>query len=179
MTSLEERVGAMARRLALLEAEGAIRRVTASYFRLCDTLGPQTPMAQLGALFARDAVWEGHGRYRKAFGRHEGRDAIVAMLASYADSAHFQLNGHYLSSEAIDVTDDKRAVGRWMMLQISTYHDGRSDFRSAALTIDFAMEEGAWRIARFVTENIFSRDVGPWNDESAISVPQADAKEGA
>ena len=46
-----------------------------------------------------------------------------------------------------------------MMLQVSTYRDGRSDLRSAALTLDFAVEDGAWRIARFVTENIFSRDV--------------------
>jgi hypothetical protein len=60
-----------------------------------------------------------------------------------------------------------------MMLQVSTYHDGRSDLRSAALTLDFAVQDGAWRIARFVTENIFSRDVGPWNDEAPISVPEA------
>jgi len=179
VTPVEEQIEGMARRLALLEAEGAIRRAAAEYFRLCDTLGPQTRMDRLGALFARDAVWEGRGRYRKAFGRHDGRAAIVAMLSSYADSAHFQLNGHYLSSEAIEVTGNAHAVGRWMMLQISTYRDGRSDFRSAALTIDFTMEDGAWRIARFVTENIFSRDVGPWNDEAAISVPQTDAEEGA
>jgi hypothetical protein len=34
-------------------------------------------------------------------------------------------------------------------------------------------------MSRFVTENIFSRDVGPWNDEADISVPQQDAEEGA
>lgn len=170
---------ALSRRVALLEAEGAIRRVAADYFRLCDTLGPATPMEALGALFTRDALWEGKGRYRKAFGRHEGRDAIVAMLGSYASPPHFLLNGHYLSSEAIDVEDESHATGRWMMLQVSTYRDGRSDLRSAALTIEFAYEEGAWRMARFVTENIFSRDVGPWNDEAAISVPQPNAEEGA
>lgn len=169
---------ALERRIALLEAEGAVRRLVMTYFRLCDTLGPATPMEALGGLFTRDALWEGRGRYRKAFGRHEGRDAIVAMLAGYADPPHFAMNGHYLSSEAIDVTDEGSATGRWMMLQVSTYRDGRSDFRSAALTIDCVVEDGAWRIARFVTENIFSRDVAPWNDEAAISVPQPHAEEG-
>jgi hypothetical protein len=170
---------ALSERIALLEAESVLRRIVAAYFRFCDTLGPQTPMEALGALFTRDAVWEGVGRYRKAFGRHEGRDAIVAMLGTYATPPHFVLNGHYLSSEAIEVHDDSSAIGRWMMVQISTYRDGRSDLRSAALTIKFRREDAEWRMARFVTENIFSRDVGSWNDEVAISVPQPHAEEGA
>lgn len=163
---------AISARLARLEAAEAVRRVTMRYFRLCDTLGPQTPFDELGALFARDAVWEGRGRYRKAFGRHEGRDAILAMLASYAEPQHFVLNAHYLSSEDIVVTGAEMARAGWMMLQVSTYRDGRSDLRSAALTLDFIVEEGTWRIARFGTENIFARDVGPWNDEAPISVPE-------
>lgn len=158
-------------RLARLEAADAVRRVAMRYFRLCDTLGPQTPFDELGALFTRDAVWEGRGRYRKAFGRHAGRDPIVAMLAAYSDPPHFALNAHYLTSENILVTGQEAASGSWMLLQVSTYRDGRSDLRSAALVLDFVVEEGAWRIARFVTENIFSRDVGSWNDEAPISVP--------
>ncbi|WP_242127178.1 nuclear transport factor 2 family protein [Sphingobium sp. Sx8-8] len=175
----ESALAILSRRVALLEAEGAVRRVVMDYFRLCDALGPSTPMDSLGGLFARDAVWEGKGRYRKAFGRHQGREAIVAMLASYTDPPHFRMNGHYLSSETIDVLDAGHATGRWMMLQVSTYRDGRSDFRSAALSIDCVFEEGAWRMSRFLTENIFSRDVGPWNDEADISVPHHDAEEGA
>lgn len=159
-------------RLVRLEAMASVRGVATRYFRLCDTLGPDTPFDELGALFARDAVWEGRGRYRKAFGRHEGRAAIVAMLAAYADPPHFALNAHYLSSEDIVVTGEETATAGWMMLQVSTYRDGRSDLRSAALTLDFVIEDGAWRIARFVTQNIFSRDVGPWNDEAPISVPE-------
>lgn len=158
-------------RLARLEAETAMRGVVARYFRLCDTLGPQTPLDELGELFTPDAIWEGAGRYRQAFGRHEGRSAIVTMLAAYADPPHFTLNAHYLASEAIEVWDAGHSTGRWMMLQTSTYRDGRSDFRSAALTIDMALDTGGWRIARFRTENIFSRDVPAWNDGAAISVP--------
>lgn len=162
-------------RLTRLESVEDVRRTTMKYFRLCDTLGPDTSFDELGALFAREAVWEGRGRYRRAFGRHEGREAIVKMLAAYADPPHFTLNAHYLSSEDIEITAAGCATGRWMMLQVSTYRDGRSDLRSAALVLDFVIEDGRWRIARFVTENIFSRDVGPWNDEAPISVPDQPA----
>lgn len=168
-------------RVARLEAEGAIRLVVATYFRLCDTLGPQTDWAAMEALFTRDAVWAGRGRYARAFGRHEGRSAIIAMLRAYADPAHFILNAHYLASESITVHAEPGAgaSASWMMLQISTYRDGRSDLRSAAIAIEMAREDGAWRIARFTTDNIFSRDVGPWNDEAPISVPDTSERQGA
>jgi hypothetical protein len=172
-------LAAVEQRVARLEAEGAIRLVIATYFRLCDTLGPQTDWAAMQALFTHDALWEGRGRYKHAFGRHEGREAIIAMLRSYADPAHFVLNGHYLASEIVSVSGEDAASAGYMMLQVSTYRDGRSDLRSAALHIDLAREDGAWRIARFVTENIFSRDVGPWNDEAPISVPHPTQEESA
>lgn len=171
MTQANELDGLL-KRLSRLEAVDAARNVAMRYFRLCDSLGPDTPLDELGALFTRNAVWEGRGRYRKAFGRHEGRQAIVAMLAGYANPRHFKLNAHFLSSEAIEA-DGLTAAGQWTMLQVSTYHDGRSDLRSAALKLDFIVEDGCWRIARFMTTNIFSRDVGPWNDEASISVPDA------
>lgn len=163
--------------LAILKAERAVRAVVMRYFALCDRLSPDTPFDELGACFTHDAVWEGRGRYRAAFGEHRGREAIVAMLAGYAgDPPHFAMNAHFLSSETIEVGGGG-AVGRWMMLQTSTYHDGRSDLRSAALTIRCAVEDGEWRIAHFVTENIFARDVDPWTDAAPISVPEVKAEE--
>lgn len=164
-------VPTLADRVARLEAEGAIRLVVATYFRLCDGLGPETDWAAMEALFTRDALWEGRGRYRSAFGRHEGRSAIITMLRTYADPPHFVLNAHYLSGEIITVHDENNATASWMMLQVSTYRDGRSDLRSAAIAVEMAREDGMWRIACFTTQNIFSRDVGPWNDEAPISVP--------
>ena len=160
-------------RLARLEAEGAIRFCIARYMALCDTLGPDTPMEELGALFTRDAVWAGKGaRYVASCGGHGGRDAIVAMLGSYrGPPPHFAMNAHYLSSETITLIDDVSARGGWMMLQCSTYADGRSDLRSARLDVHFALEEGAWRIARFETENLFSRPISRGDDPAPIPVP--------
>lgn len=173
--SLEADIAALQGELALLRAEREVRAVVMRYFRLCDTLGPETPLDALGLCFTRGALWEGRGRYQQAFGRHEGREAIVAMLGSYAAPvAHFAMNAHFLSSEAIVIEGLDAAVGQWSMLQTSTYRDGRSDLRSAGLTIHCAVEDGAWRIAHFITENLFARDVDHWSDIAPISVPEAD-----
>ena len=103
-------------------------------------------------------------RYGAAFGGHTGRDAIVAMLDSYRGPVpHFAMNAHFLTSETITV-GDSTAEGSWVMLQTSTYADGRSDLRGARLSVRFAREESAWRIAVFETENIFSRPVDRWDE---------------
>lgn len=160
-------------RLEVLEAESAVRRLAARYFQICDHLGPETPFEELGDLFTADAVWEGKGRYAKAFGRYEGRGAIVEMIRSYCLPApHFAMTGHFFSAEHI-VVDGEAATGQWMMLQTTDYADGRADLRSAKLTFGFAIEGATWRIARFVTENIFSRRTERWSDAETIPVPQS------
>jgi hypothetical protein len=142
------------------------------YMALCDRLDADTPMDELGALFTVDAIWAGKGaRYGAAFGSHRGRAAIVAMLDRYRGPVpHFAMNAHFLSSETIEV-DGERAIGRWMMLQTSTYADGRSDLRSARLEVGFAVEQERWRIARFETENLFSRPVDRWDDPAEVPTP--------
>ncbi|GLI98513.1 nuclear transport factor 2 family protein [Sphingobium sp. BS19] len=169
--SEQNEIAALRAELSHLYAKDAVRAVVMQYFRLCDTLGPDTSMDDLRNCFTCDALWEGRGRYREAFGRHEGSDAIVAMLGSYAvPQPHFAMNAHFLSSETITVSGDT-AVGLWTMLQTSTYRDGRSDLRSAALTIHCRVEDSRWRMSHFITENIFSRDVDHWSDTAPISVP--------
>ena len=162
---------AIIQRLNDLESEAAIRRLVARYFAICDALGPSTPFEELGELFTDGALWEGKGRYAKAFGRYEGRTAIIEMIRSYCvPTAHFAMTAHFFSSENLTASGDTGS-GQWMMLQTSDYADGSSDFRSARLTMKFAREGGVWRIAHFRTENIFSRQVEPWNDEKNIAVP--------
>lgn len=162
---------AILERIGQLEAQNAIRSVVARYFRICDDLGPHTPFDQLGELFTQDARWEGKGRYEEAFGAYAGRPAIVEMIRSYClPQSHFAMTAHFFSAEDITV-EAGRAIGRWMMLQTSTYADGRSDLRSARLTMHFEQHEGAWRIALFRTENIFSRHVDHWSDARVIPVP--------
>jgi hypothetical protein len=152
-------------RLERLEAEAAIRNVMAQYMSFCDRLDESTPIDALADLFSRDAVWTGKGsRYQAAFGEHQGRVAIAQMLGKYrGPPPHFVLNAHFLTSGQIDATGTP-AVGKWMMLQTSTYANGTSDLRCARLTVQFTIEDNRWRICRFETENVFVRPIDRWND---------------
>ena len=162
---------ALTARLDRLEAESAIRVVLVRYMEMCDRLDASTDLIELGNLFAADATWVGTGaRYAAEFGEMRGRSAIVAMIARYCtETPHFAMNAHFLTSESIEV-DGEVACGGWVMLQTSTYADGKSDLRSARLLVYFARADGRWRISRFATENIFSRAIDRWDDPASVTV---------
>lgn len=147
---------ALIRRLSVLEAESAIRRVLARYMDLCDV--PRAPFepAKLGALFSEDAIWEGIGaQYAAKFGRQHGRAQITDFVMAYLPpSAHFHTNLHFLTSESIQVNGE-RAEGQWIMQQLSTYEDGRSELISARLNITFEQIDGQWLMAHFRTQRLF------------------------
>jgi hypothetical protein len=151
---------AMSARLDRLEAEHAVRRVMTRYMRLCDQPDNGFPISELGILFTKDAIWEGGGStYGAAFGQHKGRNAIVAFIESYRQpNPHFAMNTHFLTSENIEANGNA-AEGRWIMLQLSTYTDGRSSILGARIRARFAIEDSEWRIAHFQTENLFN---APW-----------------
>ena len=165
---------ALALRLEQLEAEQAIRRCMNRYMTICDELGVDTPMDELANLFAEDATWEGVGeKYRATFGRIEGRAAIRAMLAKYTVAPqHFRLNAHFLCSEEITVENEVVAVGRWLMLQTSTFSSGDSHLTAARLAVDFRNSAEGWQIHHFRTENLIGRPVQAWCDEAPLPVPR-------
>jgi len=166
-----ELIARLTARLDDLEAHAVIRALMSDYMRLCDHLDASTPMDELGDLFTEDARWAGKGvRYGAAFGAHQGRAAILAMLGSYRDPPHFVFNAHFLTSEKIHVVGHA-ARGEWMMLQTATYADGRSELRSARLHVDFVRQTTRWRIHQFETENLFSRAIDRWDDATPVPVP--------
>ncbi|CAM3013964.1 nuclear transport factor 2 family protein [Pseudomonas plecoglossicida] len=160
-------------RLQRFENQQAIRVCINRYMELCDQLDASTPLDELAALFTQDAVWEGKGaKYAASFGGYRSREAIRAMFATYMKTpAHFALNVHFLTSEVIEAEADQ-GLGRWVMLQTSTFADGASHLNAARLTVRFALEEGQWRMAHFQTENLFSRPVSEWNSEAVLPVPE-------
>ncbi|MET0289091.1 MAG: nuclear transport factor 2 family protein [Pseudoxanthomonas sp.] len=174
LQELSERLSRAERRIAAYEAESACRWVMAEYMRLCDQLDASTPMDELAALFTQDAVWEGRGgKYAKAFGRHEGRQAIVDFLDAYrGPTPHFALNVHYLTSETIHVQNGEVAHGTWVMLQASSLHDETSTLRSARIEAEFRFDFGRWRIAHFSTTNLFAQTrQQPWDDQMGAAEP--------
>ena len=95
------------------------------------------------------------------------------MMAKYmVEPAHFALNVHFLTSETIRVHAPDAATGAWVMLQTSTFASGASHLNAARLSIDFARQDGVWRMAHFRTENLFSRPVTAWNASAALPVPR-------
>ncbi|MBE7374299.1 nuclear transport factor 2 family protein [Pseudomonas lopnurensis] len=170
--SNEVRIAELEAQLARFQAEHAARTCMNRYMVLCDALDANTPLDELAELFTVDAVWEGKGaKYARSFGGYRGRAAIRAMFAGYMKTpAHFALNVHFLASELIEV-DAGGATGNWVMLQSSTFADGGSHLNAARLTVRFVVEDGAWRMAHFQTENLFGRPVSAWNDDAELPVP--------
>ena len=152
---------ALLQRLETLEGESRVRRLMARYMDLCDVPRAATSASQLAQLFSTDAVWEGVGsQTAQTFGQHRGRDAVAAFVAGYLPpSEYFRLNLHYLTSESI-VVDGSMAQGQWIMQQICTYADRRSELFGTRLNIDFRCVDGVWLIAHFRTQRLFNTELG-------------------
>ncbi|KPH01629.1 polyketide cyclase [Pseudomonas sp. RIT-PI-q] len=152
---------ALLQRLQTLEGESQVRRLMARYMDLCDVPRAATQVRELAELFCVNAIWEGVGSATaQTFGQHQGRDAVAAFVGSYLPpSEHFRLNLHYLTSESI-VVDGSTAQGQWIMQQISTYADGRSELFGTRLNIDFRCVDGVWLIAHFRTQRLFNTRLG-------------------
>lgn len=152
---------ALLQRLETLEGESRVRRLMARYMDLCDVPRAVTHVSELAQLFSEDAIWEGVGsQTAQTFGQHRGRDAVAAFVAGYLPpSEHFRLNLHYLTSESI-VVDGSMAQGQWIMQQICTYADRRSELFGTRLNIDFRCVDGVWLIAHFRTQRLFNTELG-------------------
>lgn len=157
-------IAALARRLEVLEAEAAVRRLMARYMQLCDTPSTDETLAGLGELFVNEAIWAGRGaHYEAEFGEQHGKAAILAAFRQFLEpQPHYRLNAHYLASESI-IVEGASATGTWMLLQAATRADGTSELRSARLRVQFIDEAGTWKIARFETTRLFRRDVAGWD----------------
>ncbi len=169
-----ETIKILAQRIEALESEIAVRACMNRYMYLCDRLDVTFPLDDLMVLFTDDATWEGTGgRYKKTFGRHQGKQAIQAMFGKYTvPPAHFRLNVHYLTSELISV-NGATANGSWVLLQASTFSSGKSQLSSARLSVAFCREVAAWKISGFQTEALFSRPVDqPWDHSDELPVPK-------
>lgn len=156
-----------------LEAESAIRNCINRYMEICDALDANTDLNELMDLFDSNSIWEGIGeKYAKSFGRYASWQAIYDMFKSYIQKeSHFVMNAHFVSSEQIYV-EQQQAKATWLMLQTSTFRDGRSHLNAAKLSVKFQQQtDGTWKIKHFQTENILSRPVSHWDSTAELPVP--------
>lgn len=171
----QEMLSSLTQRITLLEDVESIRKCLTHYMSMCDNLNAETSLTALTELFSKNAVWEGVGeKYRKSLGRYQGRAEILAMFSSYVSGeAHFKMNAHFLTSENIQVNADAMtATGTWLMLQASTFKDGRAHLNSAQLDIQFVKQDQQWFMDHFKTRNIFSRPISHWDSSAELPVPE-------
>ncbi|WP_285320866.1 nuclear transport factor 2 family protein [Pseudarthrobacter sp. lyk4-40-TYG-27] len=155
-----ETVASLALRLARLEACESAQRTLSRYMDLCDVPRDTFNWDEMAALFTPDAIWEGLGpEYTGKFGRAEGQDAVLSMLAEYLPPApHFRRNVHLLGNQQI-TTANGAVTGQWIMQQISEYKSGRTELISARLTVDFVYAHGTTQISHFRTQKLFAADL--------------------
>ena len=170
---MNEALADLSARLAVLEAERAVRRTMMRYMALCDVPSGGRPYETLTGLFTEDAIWQGVGpQYAEKFGALTGREAIIAMLARYLPpTPHFSVNTHFMASETIDVDAcATHATGRWIMLQASGYVAGGAELVSARLDVDFvpAADGRRWLIRHFRTQRLFD---APWQVHPSTPSP--------
>ncbi|WP_434638939.1 nuclear transport factor 2 family protein [Klebsiella sp. I138] len=160
-------------RLDKLEAANQIRNLMSQYMHLCDDLSHPDIARQIADLFCEEAVWEGIGSlYQDKLGRYSGRQNIARMMARYiSEPSHFAINVHYLTAEYIDICAESEAIGRWKMLQVSTFRAGGSHLNSAELVIRFKKADARWLIDHFTTRNLLSRPVDYWHSQADLPVP--------
>lgn len=160
-------------RLQQLENQQAARLCISDYMHLCDHLDDRQAVQAIGALFTVDACWEGLGEpYTSRLGRHQGREAIVSMMAGYVGQpAHFAMNAHFLCSEALWHEPDGELRGRWLMLQTSAFSAGGAHLNAAEINVSFVREAGEMVMRHFTTRNLFSRPVDHWHATDALPVP--------
>ncbi|AQZ81359.1 polyketide cyclase [Acinetobacter calcoaceticus] len=160
-------------RLEQLQAQQEIRNCINRYMEICDALDANTDLNELMNLFDADCIWEGIGeKYAKSFGRYDSWQAIYDMFKSYTKKeSHFVMNAHFVGSEQIYIKQNQ-ANASWLMLQTSTFRDGRSHLNAAKLTVRFQQQiEGSWKIKYFQTENIFSRPISHWHSSAELPLP--------
>ena len=162
---LARTVQALSAQVERLTAEAEIRKVQARYMFLCDTPCPEAGVEddaeridRIVDLYTEDAVWEGVGSYYdNQFGRSVGKAAIRKHFEGFwgekRDPA-LVLNVHYLTTEHITV-DGEEASGHWVHMQPWIFSDGRSLLRSSRLWNRFRKVDGAWKVSRTRTENVF------------------------
>ncbi|MFE4078553.1 nuclear transport factor 2 family protein [Paenarthrobacter sp. YIM B13468] len=157
---VREAVAGQAKRLADMENRDAVRATLNRYMDLCDVPREAFQWDEMAELFTPDAVWEGIGpEYTGKFGRLDGRDSILSMLAQYLPPAlHFKRNLHLLGSGQI-TTGGTTGTGRWVMQQLSEYESGRTEVIGARLSVDFHLSDGQALITHFRTEKVIATDL--------------------
>lgn len=167
-------VAGLETRLQLLEAGESIRWIISRYMELCDVPQPEFDLAELGALFTKDATWQGIGpEYDAKFGKLYGREAITEMLGSHLRSdGPFTANAHVLGEGRINISFPT-ATGSWIMQQLSQYTDGRQEVVAARISVDFELGGAMALIKSFRTQRLIALNPAELTAPTPITISRS------
>ncbi len=148
-------------RLAQLEAKDAIRELKARYARACDA---GFDLDELAEVFSENAVFDAG-----AFGRHDGRRAILDYYAAVPDSISWGM--HFVANPTIAVADDgQTAEASWYFLQPATLSE-RAVWVMGSYRDEYVRESDGWRfsLVELHVEAVTPFDVG-WVGERFLEL---------
>ena len=154
--ALEERIERLEGRLSVAEAVQDICRLKARYGELVDARytpeGPKNAVelrdlaAQIAALFAEDAVWDGGS----TLGLCEGRDAIEGRFREPT----MDFTWHFFVKPKIKV-EDGEASGTWDIFAPCTTRDGQAFWMAGVEHDEYRRVDGAWLHTRMKLDVVF------------------------
>ncbi|MBX6388605.1 MAG: nuclear transport factor 2 family protein [Frankia sp.] len=138
----------LAARIAVLEAQDAVRKLKAAYMQGLD----DRRRAEVADLFWEDAIWEslpdrvpeGATDVPRPGRQIVGREAIGQSFVEAAQNMSF--TAHFLTNEDITVDGD-RAVGRWKLLQCCTWGRETAFWQAGVYVDDFERRDGVWKFS--------------------------------
>jgi hypothetical protein len=154
-------LGALQRRVEILEATLAIHALKATYGELVDqrfALGAvvdapvlETVVDRIAELFTDDAIWDGG----PVLGVAEGRNAIVARLRKPT----LTFSRHLFVKPRIAV-ELPRASARWDLLCPCRTSDGRSWWMCGYEDDEYRVDGGVWRHTKMSLTTVFMSAAG-------------------
>ncbi|MDA9975248.1 nuclear transport factor 2 family protein [Alphaproteobacteria bacterium] len=146
VTSLEDRVATLEKRLAPLEDAEAIRNLKSRYAAFCDDNYNPDGIADL---FTKDAVWESKG-----LGRYEGRKAIREFFIRASGIFTFAI--HYSLNAEIHVDGDTARAQWYLFMPCTTGADNQAMWRAGIDNEKYARVNGVWMFSEKTSAPLFS-----------------------
>jgi hypothetical protein len=144
----QDRLGALERRVRLLEDQVALYRLISSYGPAVDT----------GSAEAAGALWDDDGVYEFDTSRLDGPQGIAAMVRGDGHQGLIRQGcAHILALPVVNVDGDRATAAGYSRVYLHT-EQGYEIWRVSANSWEFRRTEAGWRVTRRVNRTI---DGGP------------------
>ena len=147
---LMDKISSLEARIRMVEDIEEIKNLMAAYTVYLDSL---QRMDELLALFTEDAKFSvsssgDAGAEKALMGTFEGKEALRALFAQGASTAHYVYMAHHVTNPLIAV-DGEKATGKWYLLSpftALTPQGPRAVWEQGTYDNDYVKVDGKWKI---------------------------------